>query len=110
MRNTVIAVNAVNSQGSASATTAAIKTGNAVACVEVCASTQTISPDVFASAARIAFVMRSWSSFEMFITSFPKRHHRPKTHLHRKTRRLPRIPRRPNNHRRNTRHRRIGRN
>src|SRR5262245_61253994 len=59
MRKTVIAVNAVRSQGRASEITAAIKTGDAVACVEVSASTQTISPDVFASAARIAFVMRS---------------------------------------------------
>ena len=61
IRWTGIAVNATSSQGSASASTAAIKIGKAVASDEVRASTQTISPEVLASAARMASEMRARS-------------------------------------------------
>jgi hypothetical protein len=46
-------------QGIASATTAAIRIGNAVVWEDACASTQTISPEVFASTEWMAIAMRS---------------------------------------------------
>ncbi len=87
MRKTVISVKVTSNQGTANATTAEIKIGNAVAWVDVRASTQTISPEVFASAERMAIAMRSWSSFEILITSSPMLRHHPTIRRLRKSRR-----------------------
>src|ERR1039458_7620728 len=77
MRWTVISVKVTSNQGTANAATAEIKIGNAVAWVDVRASTQTIPPEVFASAEWMAIAMRSWSSFEILITSSPMLRHHP---------------------------------
>ena len=61
--------------------------GTAVAVADDCASTQTISPEVRCSAARIAAEIRRRSSLDRSITSSPKRRRRRRSRLRRKIRR-----------------------
>jgi len=64
IRRTGIEVKITSGQGVTSAATAAMNTGRTVACEDMGVRTQTISPEVFSSADRIAFVMRSARRFD----------------------------------------------